>query len=250
MTKPVYWKQPNKTRYFLVNNLLFVLLPIRVTGVPYSRAEMAVHFPVPFCPALSRILGSRGVPSVSLYLRMLAVISIRKESSSVLFQLLKAWDRVKNNYGINSTVFYFNNWFSTGDTLWRLHQTHLGHLIMVHTQNILHQMIGLTNQLHVTVLDAIMDHFHKMTCTVISNLQKQASQNSFCELTTWKQLLHILTTLVSNKHCALFHSPSHNKAPLFQPWLQCSGRCLLCVALKQKQRLVLKLINLHTEMAE
>lgn len=66
------------------------VLPIRVTGVPYSKAEMAVHFPVPFCPALSRILGSRCVPSLSLYLRMLAVISMRKESSSVLFQLSKA----------------------------------------------------------------------------------------------------------------------------------------------------------------
>lgn len=62
-----------------------------MTGVPYSRAEIAVHFPVPFCPALSRILGSKCVPSESLYLRMLAVISIRKESNSVLFQLSKAW---------------------------------------------------------------------------------------------------------------------------------------------------------------
>lgn len=65
-------------------------IPIRVTGVPYSSAEMAVHFPVPFCPALSRILGSRWVPSASLYLKMLAVISMRKESSSVLFQSSKA----------------------------------------------------------------------------------------------------------------------------------------------------------------
>lgn len=63
---------------------------MRVTGVPYSSAEMAVHFPVPFWPALSRILGSRWVPSGSLYLRMLAVISMRKESSSVLFQSSKA----------------------------------------------------------------------------------------------------------------------------------------------------------------
>lgn len=74
---------------FLVCEAYF-LLPIKVTGVPYSRAEIAVHFPVPFCPALSRILGSKCVPSVSLYLRMLAVISIRKESNSVLFQFSKA----------------------------------------------------------------------------------------------------------------------------------------------------------------
>ena len=47
---------------------------------------MAVHFPVPFWPAASRILVTRGSPSSSLYFRMLAVISIRKESNSPLFQ--------------------------------------------------------------------------------------------------------------------------------------------------------------------
>lgn len=67
-----------------------ISLPIKVTGVPYSSAEIAVHFPVPFCPALSRILGNRCVPSASRYLRMLAVISIRNESNSVLFHSLKA----------------------------------------------------------------------------------------------------------------------------------------------------------------
>lgn len=60
-------------------------LPMSVTGTPYSRAEMAVHFPVPFCPALSLIFGRRYLPSLSLNLRILAVISIRKESNSVLF---------------------------------------------------------------------------------------------------------------------------------------------------------------------
>ena len=66
-------------------------LPMRVTGMPYSKAEMAVHFPVPFCPALSLILGSRGVPSLSWNLRILAVISMRNESSSVLFQSSNAY---------------------------------------------------------------------------------------------------------------------------------------------------------------
>lgn len=65
-------------------------LPMRVTGTPYSRAEMAVHFPVPFCPALSRIFGNRCLPSASWNLRILAVISIRNESSSVLFHSSKA----------------------------------------------------------------------------------------------------------------------------------------------------------------
>lgn len=66
-------------------------LPMRVTGTPYSRAEMAVHFPVPFCPALSLIFGSRYLPSVSWNLRILAVISIRNESSSVLFHSSNAY---------------------------------------------------------------------------------------------------------------------------------------------------------------
>lgn len=66
-------------------------VPMSVTGTPYSKAEIAVHFPVPFCPALSLILGSRWVPSESLYFRMFAVISIRNESSSVLFHWSKAW---------------------------------------------------------------------------------------------------------------------------------------------------------------
>lgn len=64
---------------------------MRVTGTPYSRAEMAVHFPVPFCPALSLIFGSRCLPSLSWNLRMLAVISIRNESSSVLFHSSNAF---------------------------------------------------------------------------------------------------------------------------------------------------------------
>lgn len=86
-----HWKRREGNRILPCLEPPFFLLPIKVTGVPYSKAEMAVHFPVPFCPALSRILGSRCVPSESLYLKMLAVISIRKESNSVLFQLSKAW---------------------------------------------------------------------------------------------------------------------------------------------------------------
>lgn len=59
--------------------------PIRVTGIPLSRASMAVHLPVPFWPALSRIFRTMGTPSVSLNLRMSRVISMRKESRTPLF---------------------------------------------------------------------------------------------------------------------------------------------------------------------
>lgn len=37
--------------------------PISVTGTPYSKAAMPVHFPVPFWPAVSRILGRRYLPA-------------------------------------------------------------------------------------------------------------------------------------------------------------------------------------------
>jgi len=49
---------------------------------------------------------------------------------------------------------------------------YLSHFVMVHTQHILHQMISLTDQLHITVFNAIMDHFNKMSRSFISNLQE------------------------------------------------------------------------------
>ena len=65
--------------------------PIRVIGIPMSSAEMAIHFPVPFCPAKSLIFSTNGCWSVSLKAMILAVISMRKESSSPLFHSVKTW---------------------------------------------------------------------------------------------------------------------------------------------------------------
>ena len=64
--------------------------PMRVTGMPCSSASMPVHLPVPFWPAVSRIFSTSGVPSASLNLRISAVISIKYESSSVLFHSVNA----------------------------------------------------------------------------------------------------------------------------------------------------------------
>ena len=50
---------------------------------------MPVHLPVPFWPAVSRIFSTIGEPSVSLNARMSRVISMRYESSSVVFHFLK-----------------------------------------------------------------------------------------------------------------------------------------------------------------
>ena len=71
---------------------------------------MAVHFPVPFWPAASRILVTRGSPSSSLYFRMLAVISIRKESNSPLFQprsdhKLNSFDFSQSKISVEKCVF-------------------------------------------------------------------------------------------------------------------------------------------------
>lgn len=74
---------------------------MRVTGTPLSRAEIAVHFPVPFCdqskwqqhavlpwdtwPAASLIFSTKYSPLSSLNFSISAVISIKKESRSPLF---------------------------------------------------------------------------------------------------------------------------------------------------------------------
>ena len=50
---------------------------ISVSGMPSSSASTPVHLPVPFCPAVSRILSTSGWPSASLKARMSRVISIR-----------------------------------------------------------------------------------------------------------------------------------------------------------------------------
>ena len=51
--------------------------PIRVTGMPSSRALTPVHLPVPFWPAVSRILSTRASAVFALKARMSRVISIR-----------------------------------------------------------------------------------------------------------------------------------------------------------------------------
>lgn len=51
---------------------------------------------------------------------------------------------------------------------------HLGHLVVVHAQDVLHQVIGLADQLHVAVLDAVVDHFHKVPRAFVSDLQRHA----------------------------------------------------------------------------
>ena len=46
-------------------------------GNAVIERRVPVHFPVPFCPAVSRILSTNGIPSSSLKVRISRVISIR-----------------------------------------------------------------------------------------------------------------------------------------------------------------------------
>ncbi len=209
------------------------ILPISVTGVPYSKAEIAVHFPVPFCPALSLILGSRWVPSSSLNFRILAVISMRKESSSVLFHWSKAWssnqtkkfslkrkqtktvlhkeqgeayfkiqirkEETENgqyrgdlkNYNIMDCSCTLQNNSNSRSKL----VSNLSHFIMIHTQHILHQMVGLADQLHVTVFNTVMDHLNKMSSSFISNLNKHTKHLEKCIHSLYK-CIHIYRELI------------------------------------------------------
>lgn len=48
--------------------------------------------------------------------------------------------------------------------------THLCHRVMLHAQNVLHQMVGLADELHVTILYPIMHHLHEVSCSLLSHL--------------------------------------------------------------------------------
>ena len=43
------------------------------------------------------------------------------------------------------------------------------HLISTQMQEISHYLISFGNKLHITIFDAIMNHFYKMTCTIFTN---------------------------------------------------------------------------------
>lgn len=49
---------------------------------------------------------------------------------------------------------------------------HLCHFIVFHAQDILHQVVGLTNQLHVSIFDPIVYHLYKVPGAFISHLPK------------------------------------------------------------------------------
>lgn len=63
--------------------------------------------------------------------------------------------------------------------------TYLCHLVMLHAQNVLHQMVGLADELHVTILYPIMHHLHKVSCSLLSHLSVTNTKRP-----SEKQLIH------------------------------------------------------------
>ena len=46
----------------------------------------------------------------------------------------------------------------------------LGHLVVLHVQDLLHQVVRLADQLHVPVLNAVVDHLHKVSRSLVAHL--------------------------------------------------------------------------------
>ena len=104
-----------------------------VTGTPRSSADLTVQRPVPFCSASSRMTSTSGLPVLaSVCLSTSAVISTRKLSRSPLF------------HSVNTSAI-------------------CGAL---HAQPVAQQLVGLADELHVGVLDAVVHHLHEMAGTV------------------------------------------------------------------------------------
>ena len=96
-------------------------------GAPTSRAFWLVHLPVPFCAASSRMRSSTAPPlSGSRCVKMAAVISIRYERSSPVFH--------SENTSCSSSF--------------------------ERPSAAVQHVVGLGDQLHVAVLDAVVHHLH------------------------------------------------------------------------------------------
>src|SRR5664280_3148089 len=53
------------------------------------------------------------------------------------------------------------------------------HLISSHMKQVTHHLVGFTDQLHITIFDAIVNHFYKMTGTIFAN-----------PVTAWCAIIH------------------------------------------------------------
>lgn len=70
--------------------------------------------------------------------------------------------------------------------------THLGHLLVPHAQNVLHQVVSLADQLHVTILNPVMHHLHKVTSPLVSHLSGQSATRGLQSNRLYKRSLRRL----------------------------------------------------------
>ena len=104
-----------------------------VTGTPRSSADFTVQRPVPFCSASSSMTSTSGLPVLaSTWPSTSAVISIRKESRSPLFHSAKT-----------SAICGCGQ-----------------------AEPVAQQVVGLGDQLHVGVLDAVVHHLDEVAGAV------------------------------------------------------------------------------------
>lgn len=116
-----------------------------VKGIPLSRAEIAVHFPVPFCPAASLIFSTRGVPSVS-YKHSLSLMLLSSQDTHLISHDVSCnfnKERIKFSF-VPFRKYLTINSYSFEQSKER---TYWCHVVMTKTQPILHKIIGLTDKL-------------------------------------------------------------------------------------------------------
>ena len=114
---------------------------------------MTVHLPVPFWPAVSRILSTSGGPSVVF------------EGEDVAGD----FDQV----AIEVALVPFGE-----DVV---------HLVGGQAEAILHDVVGLADELHVAVLDAVVDHLHVMAGAAVRrpNRSRERRPSTLAEI-AWK----------------------------------------------------------------
>ena len=106
-----------------------------VTGWPVSSALMTVHLPVPFWPAVSRILSTSGWPSSSFLAKM-----SRGDFDQVAVELALV--------PLGEDVVQF---------------------VGGEAEAVLQQVVGFADELHVAVLDAVVDHLDVVAGAVFAD---------------------------------------------------------------------------------
>lgn len=61
-------------------------------------------------------------------------------------------------------------------------ESYVSHFFLGHPQRVLHQVVGFTDQLHVTILNAIVYHLYKVSSSIRTHLDKHSGVNAcVCE---------------------------------------------------------------------